>query len=76
MNWNYRIIKHDTKESVYFAVHEVFYDEKGRITAWTEDAINITGDTAKDVNKTLRQISEDTKQPILSETELIKQISV
>ena len=28
MSWNYRIVKHDKSNEVYFQIHEVYYDEK------------------------------------------------
>ena len=74
MTWNYRIIKHDTAESVYFAVHEVYYDKQGNITNWTQNPIDITGDSAKEIARTLQMILTDTKQPVLKESELEKKI--
>ena len=45
MSWNYRIIKHSSGNRVYFAVHEVFYDDKGNMEHLTKDPIDIVGDT-------------------------------
>lgn len=72
MTWNYRIIKRDLRRPSYFAVHEVFYNDKGKITNWTSDAIDLTGKNPRDITKTVHMILEDIKTPVLVETELLK----
>lgn len=71
MNWNYRIIHHDTGEHVYFAIHEVFYDEHGKVTNWTTDPIDVSGESKSEVIKTLNRMFEDIeKSEILLESQL------
>ena len=72
MTWNYRIVKHDTGKTAYFAVHEVFYDDKGKVTNWTADPIDIVGDNKSEVVKTLKQMTSDITTPVLKESELLK----
>jgi hypothetical protein len=72
MTWNYRIIKHDAAKHNYFAIHEVFYDDKGKITNWTERPIDIIGESKTDIKRTLKQMTLDIETPILSETDLLK----
>lgn len=72
MKWDYRIIEHDQNGQSYFAVHEVYYDEKGKIQSWTADPIEVAGDSKQEVLKTLKHMIEDTKQPELKESELEK----
>lgn len=44
MSWNYRAMKSlDVDGSEILAVHEVYYDKRGRITGWTENAVNLDG---------------------------------
>ena len=71
MTWNYRIIKHDAKKPYYYAVHEVLYDENGNVTSWTENPIDITGDSKKEVMKSPGHITLDTKLPVLNESKLL-----
>lgn len=75
MTWNYRIIMHDKSKPKYFAVHEIYYDEKGNIESWTADPINITGDSKQEILKTLKHMIEDTKHSILQESELEKNLT-
>jgi hypothetical protein len=72
MTWNYRIIKHDTAKRNHFAIHEVFYDDKGKITNWTEQPIDIMGESKADIKRLLKQMTLDIETPILSETDLLK----
>ena len=43
--WNNRIIKHKKNKTVWYSVHEVFYNKDGGIYAHTEDPITIVGET-------------------------------
>ena len=72
MTCNYRIIQHDTKKPVYFAIHEVFYGDKGKPEGWTAEPIDIVGDSVKEVMQALQHMCSDTKQPVLKESELEK----
>lgn len=74
MTWNYRIIHHDTKEHPYFAIHEVFYDERGKITSWTTDPIDMTGESRREVIATIKQILADSKTETLLKSRLEKTI--
>jgi hypothetical protein len=72
MTWNYRIIKLDQTKRGYFAVHEVFYNDKGKITNWTEHPIDITGESKVEIKRILKQMTLDVETPVLIESELPK----
>lgn len=72
MTWNYRVIKHDQSRPAYFAVHEVYYDEKGNVQSWTAESVVIVGDSKQEVMKTLEYIMADVRHPVLKESELDK----
>lgn len=72
MTWNHRIIKHDIKKPAYFAIHEVFYEEDGKINGWTQDPIDISGESREEILRILKQISLDIKTPVLNESKLLK----
>lgn len=74
MTWNHRLIKHDLKQPAYLAVHEVFYDDTGRISSWTQDPIDLTEGNRTEIMRLLTQITNDIKTPILSEAKLIKRL--
>lgn len=63
MTWNYRIMKHTTTvgskgEFESFGIHEVYYDEDGKIMNWTEQAI-VTGDSVEELLSVLKTIRKD-----------------
>lgn len=72
MTWNHRIIKHQKNKRTYYAIHEVFYDNTGKITSWTEDPVDIVGDSKNDVMRILKQMTADCTAPVLNEPELLK----
>lgn len=72
MSWNYRVIKHVTGIDSYFAIHEVYYDEHGKIEAWTEDPIELVADSKAELIEDLRCIMSDIRQPTLRESVLAK----
>jgi len=71
MTWNYRIIKHDENENVWFAVHEVFYNYDNTIMGYTQDPISIVGDDAGDCITTANMIIRDLERlPVLTESQI------
>lgn len=74
MTWAHRIIEHDTEKNVYFAIHEVFYDEAGKIVSWTEKPVDIVGDSKEGIVKLVKMMLEDSYKPVLSETKLLELI--
>lgn len=65
MTWNYRVMKYKNGE---VGVHEVYYDDDGKVQNWTKQAI-IVGEDLKDLLDTLKMIRNDiTKQvPLIYE---------
>ena len=49
MSWNYRIVEHDISDEVYFRIHEVYYDEKDDIEAYTENSVHHFGETREEL---------------------------
>lgn len=62
MSWNYRVVKR-TEKSKFFAepvisygIHEVYYDENGKINGVTEEPIRISGDDHLELYDTVDRI--------------------
>lgn len=62
MTWNYRIFKHTEKINIspfkkypwsktftYFALHEAYYDENGKVNGWTQKAMTESRDTVEEL---------------------------
>ena len=69
MSWNYRVIKSypATAENEWYSIHEVYYDDEGKITAWTEDAIAPESDTLEGLRDILGLMRSCLFKPVLHE---------
>lgn len=47
-HWNHRIMKRTVDGETFFAVYEVYYDDAGNVTGWTEDPASPVYDPAVD----------------------------
>jgi hypothetical protein len=68
--WNHRIIRHIEKithmdDSIYYAIHEVYYDEDGKVNGWTEEPIRIMEESLEDLKVTLQRLVESFDNPVL-----------
>ena len=69
MSWNYRLIDYGS----HVAVHEVYYDDEGKPTAYTTRPVYLSGDTLEDIEADVGLILSDLKRlPPLKESELPK----
>ncbi len=64
MNFNYRVLAHETNGEVYFQLHEVYYKDEVP-EGYTSKPITIGGETLKDIKWKLNKIQEAAKKPIL-----------
>ena len=54
-------------DSIYYAIHEVYYGEDGKIKGWTEEPIRIMEESLEDLKATLQRLSESFNNPVLDE---------
>ena len=60
------MVKHTDRRLVWYAVHEVFYNEAGRPFTMTEDPVDIAGRSPKEVREYLKMIQRDIERlPVL-----------
>lgn len=69
-SWNYRVLRHTSMRSdgsaeVYFAVHEVYYDEKNRAVSCTENPSFVYGETPEELRRDLDRMAGAFKLPTL-----------
>jgi hypothetical protein len=65
--WNYRVIRRTHRDgSRTFAVHEVYYDDAGRICATTERPAEVFGETLLEARADLRAITRAFREPVLA----------
>lgn len=65
MAWNYRIVKKQLKDEIYFEVCEVYYDEKGKPGSWSWGHNVLGGESMEDLKDTMNKIQEAMKRPVL-----------
>lgn len=66
MTWNYRVIESEGM----FNIHEVYYNDKGKITAISEDPIAPAGETFEELKRALKYYQQAVKRPILKKEEI------
>ena len=54
MTWNHRVLAHEHKGELTFAIHEIFYSDDGIPNMCTENAVGVVGDTLPELSATLR----------------------
>ncbi len=62
-----RIIKKDIYGEKHYEIHEVYYDENGKIIAYTEYPLRLIFDNKEDLNDILMGIFEAVDKPILEQ---------
>lgn len=70
MYWNYRIFKvledyGDKHKSFSYSIHEVYYDDDGTISAWTEREISPYGETFDEISKNIEMMASSLSKPVL-----------
>jgi hypothetical protein len=75
MTWNYRIIHRDVTYPTepWYELHEVYYDENGKIKNYTAAPVEIGGDSCRGILSQLLMMANDAhRYPILKESKLPK----
>lgn len=69
--WNYRVLmRQDPTEGETYEVHEVYYDEDGEISTWTERPTKVGEGSAECLKKTLEHMINALDKPVLREVQL------
>lgn len=70
--WNYRVIRRERGdgEGDSFQVHEVYYDDAGAITMWSERPIAPYGEDLDVLTSDVRYMLEATDKPVLDHSSL------
>jgi hypothetical protein len=66
MSWNHRILAHKDGDDWYFQIHEVYYDEKGQPSSYTENGVSIGSENIEGISWVLDKMKECVNKPILS----------
>jgi len=70
MSWNHRVMKHHDCGETWYGIHEVFYDEEGKVENCTYDA-DITGESLEDLKRTLEWMLVCLDKPVLDYEDVV-----
>lgn len=66
MSWNHRVLAvQHVDGSIQFQIHEVYYNNLGIPTTYTENPISISGEDIDSIKWQLKHIKKCLKKPIL-----------
>lgn len=66
MTWNYRVVRKFTEQrETYYQIHEVYYNEDGKIMSMTENGIAPLGETTTELQLELTRMLDALKKPVL-----------
>lgn len=66
--WNYRVLrKEHASGEVTFQIHEVFYDETGKIDGWTKDPVQPLGESLGELREDIRYFLAAFRKDVLEE---------
>ncbi len=66
MNWNHRVIKTETPDGPWFAIHEVYYDDEGNLSGYSEKPVAVCGEGFDEIEETLKRMLRALEKPILA----------
>jgi hypothetical protein len=64
--WNYRVIEHEEM----FYIHEVYYNDKGEITAISEDPMHPCGESLDELKSDMEYFLHALNRPVLKKEEI------
>lgn len=64
-HWNYRVVKRTVKDGVIFAIHECYYNDRGRPDGITTDSVEPRGETLAELKKDIKMYLQALKRPVL-----------
>jgi len=64
-SWNYRIIKTIGYSKPIYRIHEVYYDDSGKIEGWTKEPVLPYGENVDELREDIYYFLQAFRQPIL-----------
>lgn len=73
-DWELRIVKHDEVTPSYFALHKVYYNEKGELISWTEEPVVAVLDGKEGIKCYSEVCQRAMISPVLRVSDLLKNL--
>ena len=71
MSWNHRVVKNEKDGEVFYAIHEVYYDDDGNPHSITENPIPAFGKDITEITHNLIHMMSALTKPVLDYTMFI-----
>jgi len=68
--WNHRVVKKTLAGNDFYAVHEVHYNDNGSIFAYTEEPVDISGESIEDLREYCQWILDCFDKEVLVDGEV------
>ncbi len=66
MTWNYRIMKKKNSEGSFeYGIYEVYYDENGKVSSWTQESLTPVYSSSDDLEYEMKVMMEAFKKETL-----------
>lgn len=66
MGWNYRVLRHKHEDEEWFAIHEVYYNDKGEPDSCTVDPVDVRSrEGVEGIRAILDMMHKAIGQPVL-----------
>jgi hypothetical protein len=76
MSWNYRVVMTVEDGEKTYAIHEVFYDEKGVPEGWSADPCKPFGESPQELRDDLMHMWRAFDKPVLTEAHTPRLVEV
>ena len=65
MGWNHRILPPKDGDEMFFQIHEVYYDKKGKPNSYTANGVSVGAENLEGINWVLDKMKECADKPVL-----------
>lgn len=80
MTWDHRIVairhkgrsKSEGGTETIYGIHEVYYDERGKLSMYTTEPVLVSGNSVSEVAETLGLMIRATLKPVLNPGDFLK----
>jgi hypothetical protein len=68
--WNYRVVRRLNGDTEEYDIREIYYDEAGEITMWTQEPIGPNGTSREELMADVELMMEASFRPVLNYADL------
>lgn len=66
MGWNYRVVETESSGGREFSIHEVYYDDNGKIKGYAKNPVRVRGESVESIIWSLEKMLEGARKKVLT----------